>query len=77
MESALLAHVSPPDITYEHHLEVTVKLLPAVVANSTLITCQLHDSLTMLWAPLQVWACCLYTGKFPAYCCPERLAHSR
>ena len=24
VESALLAHVSPPDITYKHHLEVTI-----------------------------------------------------
>ena len=40
VESALLAHVSPPDITYKHHLEVTIYILLSVVACSTLLMCQ-------------------------------------
>ena len=31
VESALLAHVSPPDITYKHHLEVTLSRPHSVV----------------------------------------------
>ena len=48
VESALLAHVSPPDITYKHHLEVTAEPLHSVAASSIFFTCQPCHSLNVV-----------------------------
>ena len=72
VESALLAHVSPPDITYKHHLGVTISRPHSV---ATRRPCH---SPTVVWAPaLQVWEYCLRGVAVSTCSCPGVMAHSR